>query len=225
MKRTFTLREPQGDTLLNNVLIQLLIALVALLLILPAFFVCQLNAAGTIPENVRVRILSKYHPQLITVSAKGNYFGARGNETLFGAPKRIEAHNDKVYVTDEKSERNETLAAFRSTRIDITLYTSEGMVTHRYEGECEITAEKNELIIINNTPFERYVHQSAVAELGELPSRLKPVQKVELIRAMEIVVRSYLVAEGSRHEGYEFCDLTHCVHFPGIVDDSVTLSA
>ena len=46
---------------------------------------------------------------------------------------------------------------------------------------------------------------------------LKGKQRENLVSAMEVAIRSYIVSQKHRHgaQTYSFCDLTHCVHFKG----------
>jgi len=95
--------------------------------------------------------------------------------------------------------------------------------TRRYAGSLEIHCKKGSLVLVNITPLEPYIRAAARAELGPLlvsPKNLccKPGWKQELLGAMEISIRSYIASFNDRHDSslYQFCDLTHCIYFPGL---------
>lgn len=87
-----------------------------------------------------------------------------------------------------------------------------------YEGALEIGVQKRALQIINELPVEAYVERAALAELGPLPGMLEREARSTLYRLMETTVRSYLFHHRERHkkENFHLCDLTHCIHYPGL---------
>jgi len=182
-----------------------------------------------IPQTARVCVLSNHHPSEITVNAKGELFGVENTDRCDGTAIRFELRGKKILVSSGSRRSETSFAVIRSGRIDLTFTKNGKSERRRYEGALEISPGTDELLAVNEVPFERYVHESAVAELGELVAALNGRARIELVRAMEIVIRSYLVREKRRHEGgnggYQFCDLTHCVHYPGTVDGGAILSA
>jgi stage II sporulation protein D len=111
-------------------------------------------------------------------------------------------------------------------KISIKAYPAEERF---YAGSIEIYPEKEELLVVNETSEELYVHAAALAESGALlakdPSAAAGWEK-EYLSSMEICIRSYIAANGRRHTDprYSFCDLTHCVHFTGMGDGSTAVS-
>lgn len=103
------------------------------------------------------------------------------------------------------------------------------MIRRRYTGRLEITAGAS-LATVVTVPLERYVRATARAELGALLfTDLSEDQQTQLRQAMETAVRSYALAHLNRHdriaraserepdiEFADLCDLTHCMHFPGL---------
>ena len=186
----------------------------------------DIYAAGPeIPRSVRVRILSNHQVSEVVVRAEGGLFGVGDATQCDGGRMTFTLKNGNVEVVWSGGKTHTQFAVIRSGNIELS-FTKNGRRERRiYRGEMEISPSSGELLIINETALECYVHESAVAELDELPSKLSVSARRELVAAMEIVIRSYLVREGRRHEGgYQFCDLTHCVHFPGVIDGGASLS-
>jgi stage II sporulation protein D len=100
----------------------------------------------------------------------------------------------------------------------ITVVFTDGAVERRrlYLGSLDVSPVDNSLAFVLATPVEAYVRAAARSELGPLLEAAGG--RDELLRAMEIVVRSFVAGQKTRHEGkeYRFCDLTHCVHFEGM---------
>ncbi|HEY1406964.1 MAG TPA: hypothetical protein VF857_10175, partial [Spirochaetota bacterium] len=194
---------------------------------LSIFFFQRVNAISgeyDFPATLRVRVLSNHHPSAVTIRAHGELFGVDGVNRTSGDSLRFVLKNGNVHLTFGGHMVETNFAVVRSSRIDLAFDSNGSPVSRRYEGALEISAADGELKVINEVPFERFVHESAVAELGELTGKLSAPQRHELVSAMEIVIRSFLLREGKRHDGYQFCDLTHCVHFPGITDGGEILT-
>ncbi|HNX57448.1 MAG TPA: SpoIID/LytB domain-containing protein, partial [Spirochaetota bacterium] len=185
------------------------------------------DAAGPeIPRSVRVSILSNHQVSEVVVRAEGGLFGVSDASQCDGRRMTFMLKNGNVEVVWSGGKTRTSFAVIRSDTIELTFAKNGKRERRIYRGEVEISPAKGELLIINETLLECYVHESAVAELGELPSKLNVSARRELLASMEIVIRSYLVSEARRHEGgYQFCDLTHCVHFPGVTDGGASLSA
>ncbi|MCR9140810.1 MAG: hypothetical protein NXI24_00960 [bacterium] len=111
--------------------------------------------------------------------------------------------------------------AARSADSSVSNSGREGL-SRTYRGRLEIFAELS-LAAVVHTPLQRYVQATARAELGPLlastgPTRLEQSARAELLSAMETVVRSYALAHRDRHTDHaDLCDLTHCMHFPGLL--------
>jgi len=112
------------------------------------------------------------------------------------------------------------LIANGSFQIEVAEAIRQSGLNRTYTGELEIGYDKK-FNLINILPVEQYVYMVAYSELG--PALLKKDNITsaipqELLEAMRIVVRSYLLHNLGRHndDDYDLCDLTHCMHFPGI---------
>ncbi|MGL4370296.1 MAG: hypothetical protein ACRCUT_11600 [Spirochaetota bacterium] len=179
---------------------------------------------------VRVRILNSHHPRAVSISAE--------SVRVF-LPETVEENVTKISLSAENGRIN---LAFRgkalsleSVRIESPLFRvsftdrKDEKIIRSYAGALDVSVQDGELFLINEINKDRYIHAAAAAELGVLlkkdPSASAGWEK-ELVAAMEIVVRSYCTAEADRHDDprYQFCDLTHCVHFPGIRAGSLPLT-
>ncbi len=101
-------------------------------------------------------------------------------------------------------------------------------VRRSYDGSLEVRVRNGELLLVNQLPSERYIARVSAAELGPLlPADPRSPGGGELRQAMEIVVRSYLNHNLHRHEaaGYDLCDLTHCMFYPGALSTPPSLSS
>ncbi len=96
-----------------------------------------------------------------------------------------------------------------------------------YPGDLEISADaaQRKLHVIVRIEALQYARAAAASELGaELLRDLSGESqgaagwRLELLRAMNAAVLSYALANRGRHAGahFDLCDLTHCLHFPGL---------
>lgn len=176
--------------------------------------------AQEMPDTVRVRILNAVHPSMIRVKAE------KGRILMPDGPRHFEGecllkwNSGMVAILIGGKQSAADMVRIEAVKLFID---APGKPKRIYEGAVEISAADRELCIVNETGFERYVHGAAWSEAGELlkkdPSAAAGWEH-EFLSAMEICIRSYLAASGSRHRenGYSFCDLTHCVHFAGTAD-------
>jgi stage II sporulation protein D len=173
-------------------------------------------SAAVIPDQARVRILSSRHPMsAVITSSNGRLYLPEGificDKAEFRAVKggiEIRSFGRKIFSQS---------CVYKTTESFTAVIDNQGQKVERtYSGSAEICAEGRELCIVNTLPFEKFVHDAACSESGELLN-LPVEQRDEFFSAMEICVRSYLAAEKNRHGNlYQFCDLTHCVHYEGI---------
>lgn len=78
-----------------------------------------------------------------------------------------------------------------------------GKLSRRFAGLLQITARAGVLKMSISMDLETAVASSLAAEM---PSGTPP----EALKAMAVVVRSYYTASKQRHDGFDFCDTTHC---------------
>ena len=175
-------------------------------------------------EDARILVLSKYKLQNFNIK---NFTGRVITESELLNFKnrdikiRLIGNNIILYIKNMKVVGQDySFISDKNMNID---FISKGIKQKRlYRGSLDIRIEKTSLEIINETEFEDYVHSVAIAELGPLV-KMKKKQRRELISAMEIAVRSYLLSDRNRHKelSYNYCDLTHCVYFPGLLKGKI----
>ena len=176
-----------------------------------------------VEPKVRIRILSKYKLNKIEIFVKDG--------TLFLTGDSIRIYKKRLMITASKSrliiEVSNRCFIDNSVRVSAVEYAKisfrakKKYHSRRYKGSFNIKLGTEGIIIINSTLLEDYVHSAAIAELGRLlylKGKKKRGWRHELLAAMEISTRSFILGNYNRHRNkdYQFCDLTHCVHFPGI---------
>jgi len=78
-----------------------------------------------------------------------------------------------------------------------------GRIRREFSGRVEVAARNGELIAVIEMDRETAVGSIVAAEL---PASAP----FEAMKAQAVAVRSFLAAARNRHEGFEFCDTTHC---------------
>jgi stage II sporulation protein D len=82
-------------------------------------------------------------------------------------------------------------------------------------GQLRIRAGDGQLKIVASMNLEDYVAGVVAAELPNAPPAAQEAQA--------IVARTYALFERSRHNGFDFCDLTHCQAFKGTASEPMSL--
>jgi len=118
---------------------------------------------------------------------------------------RVRLEGASVAVTSEGNK-----AAFR--------LSVPGRIERRFEGRLELTAVGKSLRAVVMMDRETAVGAIVAAESP-------PGATFEALKAQAVAARSYLLA-GVRHEGFDFCDTTHCQYLraPAAEDDPARLA-
>ncbi len=182
----------------------------------------QLRGAGSsLPDCLRISVMSKYAPKEITIRTETGFLQAVSSAEVRGMV-HLKYREEGILCSYGKSvftvPRNRPVIFSSQKKFTVSAGSDERI----FSGRLIITAGNCclRLTLIINT--EEYIAASASAELGELAadSQYSPSLpgRKELVKAMEVAIRSYIAAQKDRHESqdYEFCDLTHCLHFPGL---------
>ena len=155
-------------------------------------------SAGDIP----IRVLELFHPTAVTLAAP------QGRRTTVETPKgRLWLEGAQAFET-----------ALRDGRV-----TADGPVEVRigaqlvrtYPGKLAIEPAEGELRLLVTLSLEQAVAAIVAAEAG-------PGAPEEVRKAQAIATRSFLLAAKGRHQGYDFCDTTHCHHLTEADDASWT---
>jgi len=174
-------------------------------------------------RTARINILSKYNLNSIVITADSGRM--KSDEESFNLDKaRITINADKAILNIRHQGRfinSKTVTI--STNNSAVIYFGKKL-KRKYPGDLIIQSRNDKLIIINLCEFDTYIHSAAVAESKGLID--KSPYYTEFIKVMEICARSYLLANGDRHveKEWDFCDLTHCMHYEGLLDDGKSFS-
>lgn len=174
-------------------------------------------------RTARINILSKYDLNSIVITADSG--SMKSDEESFILDKaRIIINADKENLSIRHQGRFINSKSITiSTNNSAAIYFAKNL-KRKYPGDLIIQCRNDKLIIINSCEFDTYIHSAAVAESKGLID--KSPYYTEFIKVMEICARSYLLANGDRHieKEWEFCDLTHCMHYEGLLDNGKALS-
>jgi stage II sporulation protein D len=180
-------------------------ATVALVLLLASGQICR-------AQDVRVRVFSRFHPRQLELRAAHSeaVVVSAEDESLVLEPGPAEAK--AVIETDGTGllvtvhgrvlHAHELDAAGRQGAADLVVSVP-GQGSRRYLGHLAITVRDGELAVVVRMDLE-----TAVASVVQAESA--PGTPLEALKAQAVVTRSYFAAAKGRHEGFEFCDLTHC---------------
>jgi hypothetical protein len=191
-------------------------------------------------RRIRIGVLAKFAPRRLLLHM------VRPRIFLNGATHRLASVGEDPLVLEVELVRGARGAArlevrfadggpsVRTLRASDVIFESARIFTVRaegpssarhYRGTLEIAATESGLQCVLAIDFEDYVRAVARAELGPVPGTVEqPGRRHELEIAMRAAVRSYALARQGRHRSggamgdlkYDLCDLTHCMHFPGV---------
>ena len=192
--------------------------------ILTIAIILNLHSITAQAQTARINILSKYDLSSVVITADSGILKS-DEETFMLKKARITINADKETMSIRHQGR-----IYNSKKIIISVnnYASIYFGTNskrKYPGVLTFICRNDKLIIINSCEFDTYIHSAAVAESKGLVDNT-PYYK-EFIKVMEICARSYLLANVDRHseKEWEFCDLTHCMHYEGLLDDGNSFSS
>ena len=193
-------------------------------------------------SSARIGVLSKYHLKDFEVEGKNVRLMADNGEYVFKEMNlRLKIAGDGISVFEKAGLSFITKSvvvvpvpgAAEKTNATRALLVRWAEHKRLYAGKLEARARNGEFLIVNTVDVEDYIYQSARQESGDLlknnlspdtldtkvAKEIKEVKKAkeEFLRATETVIRSYLFYHRDRHkdEGYDLCDLTHCLVYGG----------
>ena len=154
------------------------------------------------PSHVQVNSLK---PMLLTAVAEDGAIGkykSRSVQIVCGErwPLQIETGEKVVFAGS---------ARFKPAPGDSLTVGIMDRAERQYAGWIEIKERHGSCLIINHVPLDKYSQDVACREIGASP--------VEALKAQAVAVRSYALATSGKHnhEGFDFCDLTHCQAYTG----------
>lgn len=173
--------------------------------------------------EVKVRILAKYSLQEIQIKSNDGtrIFSEEKNKILTQGLYIVKNINGKIHLLNDNNILQGKQILFISENTFRIIFSDKDKILSRvYKGKLEIQSINKEILLILKLPLEEYVSSATYSELGILllaDNFTTDNAKNELIAAQEITVRTYILNETKRHldKKYDFCDLTHCMHFNG----------
>jgi peptidoglycan hydrolase-like amidase len=78
-----------------------------------------------------------------------------------------------------------------------------GKIERRFHGILTVEAGDHKLIAVVAMDIE-------VAVASVVAAEMPPSTPIEALKAQAVVARAYFAAAGPRHDGFDFCDTTHC---------------
>jgi len=148
-------------------------------------------------ELVAIGVFSLFHPSELLVSpastpllvtAAGRQFILEGRQSHLISLGRI---SSPIRV----SARDGADADFR--------LSIPGKIERQFHGRLTVEPGDHKLIAV--VTMDREIAVASVVA-AEMPASTP----IEALKAQAVVARSYYAAAGARHDGFEFCDTTHC---------------
>jgi stage II sporulation protein D len=181
-------------------------------------FIVSLLAAASLaaqPATVRIGVLSLFQPHELTLrAAAAGPLRLSGGGTIEGRRgAQLSAGGDRILITiDGHASEADRVTTAGSFELSVP-----AKLSRQYKGGLEVTAHSGVLRAIVTMDLETAV-AAAVAGETELDG---PHQA---LLAQAVASRSYL-ASGGRHDGYDFCDTTHCQYLTDSLDERARSAA
>ncbi len=182
--------------------------------LLTAGLFCAVSLAAQ-PSTVRIGVFGLFQPQQLTLRSSGpgplRLSGGAAVEGQQGAQLSANGDHVAVSIAGRKSE-TDGFAAEGSFELGVP-----GKLARQYDGALEITAHNGTLQAVVTMALETAV-AAVVAGEADLDGPR------EALLAQAVASRSYL-ASGRRHDGYDFCDTTHCQYLTDALDERARRAA
>jgi peptidoglycan hydrolase-like amidase len=167
------------------------------------------QAAAPAPADVRVGVFGLFHPQVLMLSAAAGGVSLRGERD--GCVLR-DFEEARIALADDGLRVTCAGGTFSTRAVRATGPTGSaavvelrvpGRISRRYYGRLEVTVANGELVPVIAMDLETAVASVIGAEqVGSTP--------LEALKAQAVAARSFVVASGHRHRGFDLCDTTHC---------------
>ena len=188
-------------------------ALLLLAFLLPS---CPLPAA----ETVRVRVFRKLRLTRVVLALRGGGWRLGGSPIPSGRYRIALLSGGRVRISGRNIRRIAARFQFRDGSSRPLFRIRARGISRLYRGDLDVSAFAAGILLVNRVGFERYV---ASVLFGEIPSLAGRRRILQALKAQAVAVRSYAryyMQSGKRRhagEGYDFCDLTHCQVYKGVV--------
>lgn len=170
--------------------------------------------------NVRVRLFSKFRLQRVDLELRGGGWLLNGRP-VSSANYRITAQaGGRLTLFGNGLRRTGSRFRFRDrSSLPIFRIRARG-ISRLYRGDVTVRGADTGMVLVNRVSLERY---TASVLFGEVPPLAGRRRIVPALKAQAVAIRGYacyfLQPGKGRHisEGYDFCDLTHCQVYRGLV--------
>lgn len=166
-----------------------------------------------VAADVKVGVLGLFHPKHLQVRSVGSSWAV-----VSGCGERIAldpagpsasadfaieaAHTSMIVGRSIYHCSSFTIAARDGSAVDFEIAVP-GKIHRRYRGMGEVAAVGSELQATVSMDLESAVASVVAAEsAADTP--------IEALKAQAVAARSFLIARGSGHANFDFCDTTHC---------------
>jgi stage II sporulation protein D len=167
------------------------------------------------PRTVRIGVLGLFEPRELTLRASeaGPLRLSAGGAIEGQRIAKLNAKGERVLLSiDGRASEDDRITAEGSFELAVP-----GKLTRHYSGVLTITARNGTLQAVVSMDLETAV-AAAVAAEGDLGGPR------DALLAQAVASRSYLAC-GERHEGYDFCDTTHCQYLTDALDERARRAA
>jgi len=156
--------------------------------------------------GVRFGVLGLFHARQIVISpvAGRTLVCSTADGVRLSGPLHLQLARTKMRISEAEEISAGFLAcddgAGAATEFAVAIA---GRIARRYLGRLEITPQARELGVVVTMDLETAVASIVAAESP-------PHAPMEALKAQAVATRSFLVAGKGRHNGFDFCDTTHC---------------
>ncbi len=144
------------------------------------------------PSRVSIGVFGLFHPSELLL------------EPVRGRVLAIETNGRREIVEGRGAVRVKSAATVTARNGDDAsfLLSVPGKIRREFRGKLTVRESAQELIAVIEMDRE-----TAVASIVDAES---PGSPMEAQKAQAVVARSFLIAARPRHQGFDFCDTTHC---------------
>jgi peptidoglycan hydrolase-like amidase len=161
-------------------------------------------------QVVQIGVFSLFHPSELRVSAVSSALMV----TIGDARIILEGRQART-ISLARIPAPARISAPDGSDTDFRL-SIPGKIERQFHGILTIHAGDHKLIAVVTMDRE-------VAVASVVAAEMPPSTPMEALKAQAVVARAFLAAAGPRHDGFDFCDTTHCQflrEWPGPAEDS-----
>ena len=173
-----------------------------------AIVLTLLLGAPASAQTVRIGVFGLFHPaDLIVAPAPGSSLVMEHDResVTINQPVHARLAGDSIQLSVQGVSWRTTRVRFlaRDGGAAELMLSVPGKIHRRYRGSLELVPAGSELAAIVTMELEVAVASAVAAESP-------PGAPLEALKAQAVATRSFLVARGSGHKLFDFCDTTHC---------------